>query len=59
MTGIGYDHIARIDVRGGDAEILQRKRDNFAAVPDNKRLPPTTTPGSTWKPIKTTPDSNR
>ncbi|TCP74201.1 hypothetical protein C8J31_1457 [Rhizobium sp. PP-CC-2G-626] len=35
------------------------KKENFAAVPDNTKLPPTTSPGSTWKPIKTTPDSKR
>jgi hypothetical protein len=34
-------------------------RNNFAAVPDNKPLPPTTTPGSKWVPVKTTPDSKR
>lgn len=32
---------------------------NYAAVSDNKPLPPTTKPGNTWKPIKTTPDSKR
>lgn len=32
---------------------------NFAAVPDNRPLPPTTKPGNTWKPISRTPDSNR
>lgn len=32
---------------------------NFATVPDNHRFPPTTTPGNTWKPVKTTPDSKR
>ncbi|PDT18632.1 hypothetical protein CO670_00635 [Rhizobium sp. J15] len=35
------------------------KKDNFATVADNTRLPPTTSPGSTWKPVKTTPDSKR
>ena len=34
-------------------------RPNYATVPDNKPLPPTTTPGSTWKPLKVTPDSKR
>jgi hypothetical protein len=34
-------------------------RPNFAAVPDNRRLPPTTTPGATWKEIRRTPDSKR
>lgn len=32
---------------------------NYVAVPDNKPLPPTTKPGSTWKPIHKTPDSKR
>lgn len=32
---------------------------NYAAVADNHRLPPTTQPGSTWKPFKITPNSNR
>lgn len=32
---------------------------NYVTVPDNKPLPPTTTPGATWKPIKITPDSIR
>lgn len=35
------------------------KRENYAAVPDHRRLPPTSSPGATWKPIKTTPDSKR
>jgi hypothetical protein len=34
-------------------------RDNFAAVPDRKPLPPTTTPGSTWKSVSRTPNSKR
>lgn len=34
-------------------------RDNFATVPDNTRLPPTTTPGHSWVPIDRTPDSTR
>ena len=34
-------------------------RPNYAAVPDNKSLPPTSKPNSTWTPIKTTPDSKR
>ncbi|MBK9625482.1 MAG: hypothetical protein IPO38_13555 [Rhodocyclaceae bacterium] len=32
---------------------------NFAAVPDHKPLPPTTSPGSVWVPVKTTPNSKR
>lgn len=34
-------------------------RDNYAAVPDNRPLPPTTTPGAGWVPLKRTPNSNR
>nr|WP_255457182.1 hypothetical protein [Polaromonas sp. E19S]AWD72023.1 hypothetical protein pE19SP1_p006 [Polaromonas sp. E19S] len=34
-------------------------KSNYAAVPDNKQLPPTQTPGSTWKQVKRTPDSYR
>lgn len=32
---------------------------NYATVPDNTTLPPTTTSGATWKPIHTTPNSDR
>jgi hypothetical protein len=35
------------------------QRDNYATVPDNHRLPPTTTPGSSWSRVRRTPDSNR
>jgi hypothetical protein len=34
-------------------------RPNFAAVPDNKSLPPTSKPNSTWVPTHRTPDSKR
>lgn len=34
-------------------------RPNYSTVPDNRPMPPTTTPGSTWKPVKVTPDSKR
>jgi hypothetical protein len=34
-------------------------RSNFTTVADNKPMPPTSTPGSTWKPIQITPNSNR
>ena len=33
------------------------KRENFATVADNKTLPPTTAPGASWHPVRTTPDS--
>lgn len=32
---------------------------NYTTVPDNKSLPPTSKPGRTWTPVKTTPDSKR
>lgn len=32
---------------------------NYAAVPDNHRLPPTSSPGSTWNPTHRTPNSKR
>lgn len=38
--------------RGGE-------KDNFATVRDNQQFPPTTQPGSTWKPVKVTPTSRR
>lgn len=34
-------------------------RPNYAAVPDNRPLPPTTSPGATWKPTNRTPNSTR
>lgn len=35
------------------------KKENYATVPDNKNLPPTSQPGHKWEPIKKTPDSKR
>jgi len=35
------------------------KRPNYATVPDNTRLPPTSRPDSTWVPTHRTPDSTR
>ena len=35
------------------------ERDNYATVPDNRPLPPTSSPGSSWKRIDRTPDSKR
>ena len=35
------------------------KKDNHAAVSDNKPLPPTSTPGNKWKLVTRTPDSKR
>lgn len=34
-------------------------KDNYATVADNKPLPPTTKPGSTWVPVSRTPNSKR
>ena len=34
-------------------------RDNYATVPDNRQLPPTTKPNSGWVPVRRTPDSKR
>jgi len=35
------------------------KTDNYCATSDNKPLPPTSTKGATWIPVKRTPDSNK
>ncbi|HFI8044385.1 TPA: hypothetical protein ACGSGH_004024 [Escherichia coli] len=35
------------------------KKDNFATVKDNERLPPTTKPGHGWVLDKRTPDSKK
>lgn len=34
-------------------------RPNYSAVPDNTRLPPTSTPGASWVPLHRTPNSKR
>lgn len=34
-------------------------RDNFATIPDNRRAPPTSSPGSVWVPTNVTPNSKR
>lgn len=34
-------------------------RPNFTTVADNRPMPPTSTPGHRWKPVKVTPDSKR
>jgi len=33
--------------------------DNFATVPDNRPLPPTTKPGHQWSQVSKTPNSKR
>lgn len=35
------------------------RQSNFATVPDNKPLPPTTKPGHSWVSVKVTPNSKR
>ncbi len=35
------------------------KKDNYATVKDNQRLPPTTAEGNAWELVKRTPDSKR
>lgn len=42
----------QVGPRGGE-------KPNFATVPDNTRLPPTTKPGDLWQQIDRTPDSKR
>lgn len=51
-TGRNGGIFQEVGPRGGN-------KPNYAAVPDNHRLPPTTTPGSTWKPTHRTPNSTR
>lgn len=41
-----------IGPRGGE-------KPNYATVPDNTTLPPTTQPGHQWREIQRTPDSER
>lgn len=53
------------ETTGNDGGIFQEvgprggRRDNFSTVPDNTRLPPTTTPGSEWIRTHRTPNSKR
>lgn len=35
------------------------RRDNFTTVPENRPLPPTSQPGSTWVRINSTPHGSR
>jgi hypothetical protein len=51
-TGKGGGIFQEVGPRGGE-------RDNYATVPDNRPLPPTSSSGSTWKRIDRTPDSHR
>jgi hypothetical protein len=49
-TGTSSGIFREVGPRGG-------ARDNYAAVADKR--PPTSTPGSTWVPVKRKPDSSR
>ncbi len=51
-TGNGGGIFQEVGPRGGP-------RPNYATVPDYKPLPPTSKPGSSWKPVATTPPSKR
>lgn len=51
-TGDSGGIFQEVGPRGGEKE-------NFATVKDNEKLPPTTTPGNSWKQIQKTPDSKR
>ncbi|MGY6037935.1 hypothetical protein [Aeromonas sp. AE23HZ002T15] len=50
---------------GKDGGVYQERgprggaKDNYATIPDNRQAPPTSKPGSTWEPVKRTPDSKR
>ena len=50
---------------GSDGGIFQEvgprggRKENFAAIPDNHTVPPTTTSGNAWQQVKRTPDSKR
>ena len=35
------------------------RKDNYVAVPDHHRLPPTSKPGHAWEQVKRTPDSKK
>lgn len=51
-TGNGGGIFQEVGPKGG-------ARPNYVTVADNKPLPPTSSPGSTWKPVHTTPNSKR
>lgn len=51
-TGKNGGIFQEVGPRGG-------RKDNFAAIPDNKTLPPTSKSGHSWEQIKRTPDSHR
>lgn len=35
------------------------RHDNYTTVPENRPMPPTSSPGSTWVPISTTPHGKK
>lgn len=51
-TGKNGGIFQEVGPRGG-------KVPNYATVPDNHSLPPTTKPGNTWISVKQTPNSQR
>ncbi|MGH8497905.1 MAG: hypothetical protein ACRERV_03730 [Methylococcales bacterium] len=51
-VGIKGGIFQEVGPRGGE-------NPNYATVPDNKPLPPTSKPGYKWKPVKVTPNSHR
>lgn len=51
-TGRNGGIFQEVGPRGG-------RYDNYAAVPDNKPLPPTSAPNRQWVQTDRTPDSNR
>lgn len=51
-TGRSGGIFQEVGPRGG-------RHDNYATVADNTRLPPTTSAGSGWVPVKTTPTGHR
>lgn len=51
-TGKNGGIYQEVGLRGG-------KKENFAAVRDDERLPPTTKAGHKWHLVKRTPDSKR
>lgn len=51
-TGTGGGIFQEVKPNGG-------KVPNYSTVPDHRPMPPTTKPGNTWTPVKTTPNSKR
>ena len=51
-TGKNGGIYQQVGPRGGD-------QPNYATIPDNHTVPPTTKPGHVWRPVDITPDSKR